>query len=75
MQVFDDLRKVLLGLLVQVGNSDTRSEDGVVRMLCSQIGSGLRCEVLQDYEHACFKLIKFYVHRARRLSRLGKHQR
>lgn len=48
MQVFDDLRKVLLSLLVQVGNSNTRSEDGVVWMLRSQIGGGLRCEVLQD---------------------------
>lgn len=36
----------LLGLLVQVGNSDPRSENSIVRVLGRQVSSGLRSEVV-----------------------------
>lgn len=37
----------LLGLLVQVGNGDPRSENSIVRMLGRQVSRGLRSEVVQ----------------------------
>jgi hypothetical protein len=37
----------LLGLLVQVGNGDPRSENSIVRMLGRQVSSGLCGEVVQ----------------------------
>jgi hypothetical protein len=34
VEVFDDMRKVLLCLLVEVGYSNTGRKDGVIRMFC-----------------------------------------
>jgi hypothetical protein len=41
IEVFDDLRKVLLGLLVQVADGDASREDGIVRVGGGQIRSRL----------------------------------
>ena len=32
VEIFDDMREVLLGLFVEVGHSDTSGEDGIIRM-------------------------------------------
>ena len=46
VQVLDDSREVLLGLLVKVGDGDTRGKDGVVRVLRCAVRGGLSSEVL-----------------------------
>lgn len=42
-----DRTERLLGLLVQVGNSDPRSENSIVRVLGRQVSRGLCGEVVQ----------------------------
>lgn len=48
VQVTDNLREALLCLLVQVRDSDTSSQDSVVRMFGCKICSGLSSEILQS---------------------------
>jgi hypothetical protein len=50
IQVFDNLREVLLRLLVEVRDGDTRSEYSVVWMLGGEIGGCLSGEVLKVKE-------------------------
>lgn len=47
VQIVHDRTERLLGLLVQVGNGDPRSENSIVRVLGRQVSSSLRGEVVQ----------------------------
>jgi hypothetical protein len=49
IQIFDDMRKVLLRLFVEVGHSNTSREDSIIGMLCRQICSCLGGEVLCNF--------------------------
>ena len=49
MEIFDDMGEVLLGLFVEVGHSDTSSEDGIIRVFCCQICRRLGGEILYDF--------------------------
>ncbi len=50
IQVLDHGGKVLLRLLVEIRNSDTSSEDGVIGMFGGEVRSGLSGEVLRPRE-------------------------
>jgi hypothetical protein len=50
IQILDDLRKVLLGLLMQVRDSDTSREYSVVGMFCRKVCGRLRGKVLMQDE-------------------------
>lgn len=49
IQVGDDGTKVLLGLLVEVGNGNAGSENSIIGMLCSEICSGFRRKIVEFY--------------------------
>lgn len=80
IEIAHDLREALLGLLVQVGDSDPGGKDGIVGMFGCKVCGGLRCEVLKvrplgkasgiypNKEEIILRLIQ-------RWSRQGIHQR
>lgn len=43
VQIAYDLRKLLLGLLVQVAHSNTSSKNSIVRMSDSHVSGGFSC--------------------------------
>ena len=47
VQIANHFGEVFLGLLVKVGDSDTRSEDSIVRMFTCAVRGGLSSEVLR----------------------------
>ena len=48
IQIFDDMREVLLRLFVEIGHGNTSGEDSIVGMFCRQISSCLGGEVLYN---------------------------
>lgn len=50
IEVRDDSREVFLSFFMQVGYSDTRSENGVVGMLCSEVCCCLCRKILEIVE-------------------------
>src|SRR6267142_1124381 len=49
VEVFDDMREVLLCLFVEVGYSDAGCEDGVIRMFCRQVCRCLGSKILHNF--------------------------
>jgi hypothetical protein len=47
VKIVNDRRKDLLGLLVEVGNSNSGGKDGIIWVLGGQVGSGLGSEVVE----------------------------
>ena len=47
MKVGNDLAETLLSLFVKIRDSDSGSENSVIRMFCSKVCRGLRCEILK----------------------------
>lgn len=47
VEVIDHLRKLLLGLFVQVGHGDSGSQNGVVGMQSGHVGGGLGSQVVE----------------------------
>lgn len=47
IEVLDDGREDLLGLLVEVGNGDAGGEGGIVRVVGGQVGGGLGGQVVE----------------------------
>lgn len=71
VQIFDYLREVLLGLLVQIGDGNAGCKHSIIRMFCRKIRSSLRSKVLMKNKmQAMNDQIARNVHQARRSSRL-----
>lgn len=64
IEVLDDGREDLLGLLVEVRDGDAGSEGGIIRVVGGQVGGGLGSQVVEldrsdPLVHALHDLVSF----------------
>ena len=54
IKVGNDLAETLLSLLMKIGDGDSGGENSIIRMFCSKVCRGLRCEILKCGAESAF---------------------